>query len=93
VNTTDYMDTVMTLKVSPQGQITIPKAWRKALEIKPGTTKLVAYLTDLLKTKALTLQPKPKSWADQVAGTGKGLWGDSDEYIKKERDSWEKKWQ
>jgi len=87
------MDTVITLKVSPQGQITIPKAWRKALEIKPGTTKLVAYLTDLLKTKALTLQPKPKNWADYMAGLGKEVWEkvDTDEYIRKERDSWERK--
>lgn len=88
------MDTITTLKVSPQGQITIPKAWRKALKIKPGA-KMIAHLTDWIKSKALTLRPEPKSWADYMSGLGKDLWQgvDVDEYVKKERDSWKRKWE
>lgn len=78
-----------TLTVSPQYQITIPKKLREALGIKPGQ-KLLAWIQGWVKGKALTLTPKPKSLADYTLGLGKGLWGDPDEYIQKERDSWER---
>lgn len=78
-----------TITVSSQYQITIPKKLREALGIKPGQ-KLLAWIQKWVKGKALTLTPKPKSLADYTLGLGKGLWGDPDEYIQKERDSWEK---
>lgn len=83
------MENMTTLRVSPQGQITIPKGWQKLLHLKPGT-KLVVSLIDLIKTKALVLKPEPKSWTEEVVATGKGLWGNSDQYIQKERSSWNK---
>jgi AbrB family looped-hinge helix DNA binding protein len=85
------MDGAVSITISPQGQITIPKAWRDLLGLNAGK-KLVISLVDWVKGKALVIHPEPKSWADYVAGTGKGLWGkDSDAYIKQERDSWERK--
>lgn len=83
------MQMITTLKVSPQGQITIPKAWRKVLNLKPGN-KVLAYVSDLVKAKILTLKPESASWVDEVAATGQDCWGDSDRYIQQERDSWDK---
>ncbi len=79
-----------TIKVSSQGQITIPKEWRETLGVKPGET-IVAKLKIWLENKALILTPKPDSWVDSVAGTAKGAWGkNSEDYIKEERQNWNK---
>lgn len=75
------------LTVSPQGQITIPKIWRDQLKLKSGV-KVIAWIEEKLKTKILTLIPHPKNWTDIVAGSGKGMWGNSDEYIQNERNQW-----
>jgi len=85
------METIVTLTVSPQGQITIPKDWRKLLNLNKKT-KMIAQLTDMPKGKAVLLNPEPKSWVKHMAGLGKDVWGkiDTDEYIQKERDSWER---
>jgi len=82
----------ITLTVSPQYQITIPKKIREAVGIKPGQ-ELWVWVQNWLKNKAITLTPKPKSLADYTLGLGKGLWGDPDKYIQKERNSWERSWE
>lgn len=80
-----------TITISPQGQITIPASLRRSLNLKGGT-KLILNIVDWIKTKAIIIQPEPKSWVDQVAGTGKGMWGkSSDVYLEKERNLWENK--
>ncbi len=83
------METIATLKVSSQGQLTIPKSWRSLLNLKPGG-KIVASLIDLVKGKSLLLTTQPKSWVKEVVGTGEGLWGKSEKYLEKERGSWNK---
>lgn len=78
------------LTISSQGQITIPASLRRDLNLKGGT-KLILNLVDWVKSKAIVLQPMPKNWVDEVAGSGKGLWGkSSEEYLKEERNSWQK---
>lgn len=85
------MEGTTTITISPQGQITIPKAWRDLLGLKAGK-KLAVSIATWVKGKAIVIRSEPKSWADYLAGTGKGLWGkDSDVYLQKERDSWQKK--
>lgn len=78
-----------TLTVSSQGQITIPKAWRELLGLKKGK-KLMASVVDWVKGKAIVIKKEPESWAEYLAGTGKGLWGkDSDEYHRKWKEEWD----
>lgn len=80
-----------TITISPQGQITIPTSIRRSLNLRAGT-KLILNIVDWIKTKAIIIQPEPKSWVDQVAGTGTGMWGkSSDAYLEKERKLWENK--
>lgn len=84
---------VATLTVSPQGQITIPKAWRKLLNLRPGS-KLMGWMVGRAKDRVLALKPAPKSWAEHTLGIAKGAWDDvggPDAYLAKERDSWERK--
>lgn len=75
------------LIISSQGQITVPKYLRDILGVKPGS-QLLAQVTNGSTGYKLTLQPKPISWAKALAGTGRNLWGNSDQYIKDERNKW-----
>lgn len=78
-----------TLTLSSQGQVTLPKSMWGVLGVRPGS-KIMAYLQKTLKGHAVVLQAEPESWADYLKGSGKGLWGeDSDEYLRKERESWD----
>lgn len=80
-----------TITISPQGQITIPASLRRTLNLRAGT-KLILNIVDWVKSKAIVIQPVPKSWVDQVAGTGKGMWGkSSDAYLDRERNAWKNK--
>lgn len=84
---------IATLTVSPQGQITIPKAWREQLNLRPGS-KLMGWMAGRVKDQVLALKPAPKSWAEHTSGITKGAWDDvggPDAYLAKERDSWERK--
>lgn len=78
-----------TLIISSQGQITVPKNLREMMGVKPGS-RLLAQISSGITGNILILQLQPKSWAKTLAGTGRGLWGNSDKYIVEERDKWEK---
>ncbi len=65
--------------LSSKNQIVIP---RKALGLKPGD-KLVV----VPHGKHLIVFKKPKSYAAALAGLGRGRF--TDDYLKKERESWE----
>lgn len=80
----------VTLTVSSQGQVVIPVKIRKALGVTPGS-KVTLTLKPTKPIPTAILQPEPKSWMKAVMGTGKGMWGNAEEYIKKERSSWDKK--
>jgi len=82
------MSTTIQIAISPQGQITIPKSWRGALGVKKGD-KVIAYLKKTPQGVAVILSSKPENWTELVAGSGRGLWSNSDTYIAKERNSWE----
>jgi len=68
-------------------QVVIPKHIREALEIGPGDELLME-----IQGKNLIIYPKPKSYTDHMMGLHKEVWGnvDTDRYIDKERESWEK---
>ena len=82
------MSTTTQITISPQGQVTIPKLWRKVLGIEKGN-KITAHLKKTPQGAAMILSPQPENWTELVSGSGRGLWSDSDTYIAKERDSWE----
>lgn len=78
----------VTLTVSSQGQVVIPKKVRDRVGIKPGG-KLLLTVTETATGPEIKLKPNPISWARRLAGTAKGIYGDVEEYIDKERNSWE----
>ena len=77
------------LSISPQGQITLPIAWRKAFKLGKNQ-KIIASLKQIKNVSVLTFIPEPKSWTEFSAGLGESLWKniDIDKFIAKERDSW-----
>jgi AbrB family looped-hinge helix DNA binding protein len=68
--------------LSSKNQIVVPREARKALGLKPGDKLLV-----VVHAGRLLILQKPKSYAKALQGIGKGWY--SDDYLKKERDSWE----
>ena len=74
-------------KLSSKCQVVIPKHIREVLEIGPGDELLME-----VKGKTLVICPKPKSYTDYMMGLHKKVWEnmDTDRYLKKERESWEK---
>jgi len=71
------------VKLSKKHQIVLPGEARKALSLKAGDHLLVVVKGDLVM-----LMPKPQNYTKALAGRGKGLYGKSEAYLKKERESW-----
>ena len=69
------------LKLSSKNQIVLPKEAREAMKVKGGDSLLV-----VVKGNITILMPKPKRYADALAGLGKGVY--PKDYLKKERRSW-----
>lgn len=78
----------VTLTVSSQGQIVIPKKVRDRVGLKSGG-KVLLTLTETVTGPEIKLKPNPISWARSLAGTAKGMFGNVEEYIEKERNSWD----
>lgn len=78
-----------TLTLSSQGQVVIPAAVRRVLGAKPGS-KLRLRVVYKRNSPVAMIEPETKSWVERVAGIAKGVYGDVDEYIRKERESWKK---
>jgi AbrB family looped-hinge helix DNA binding protein len=72
----------MEAKISSKNQIVIPKEVRKALGLKAGD-KLLVHVSGT----TVTLMPKPKDHLKALYGLARGLYGD--DYLRKERESWE----
>ncbi|KKR32618.1 MAG: hypothetical protein UT63_C0037G0008 [Candidatus Gottesmanbacteria bacterium GW2011_GWC2_39_8] len=77
-----------TLTVSSQGQIIIPNELRKYLGIHPKD-RLKARSSKNGKIPVIVIEP-PVSWIERVKGIAKGVYGKGEDYIEKERQSWEK---
>jgi AbrB family looped-hinge helix DNA binding protein len=68
--------------LSSKNQIVIPRAAREALGVKPGDKLLV-----VVRAGMVTLMPKPKSFAKAIFGLARGSY--PEDYLKKERESWD----
>lgn len=72
----------MEATLSSKNQIVIPKEAREALGVKPGDKLLVV----VHGTKIIVLE-KPKSFAEAIRGIARNLY--PEDYLQKERDSWD----
>ena len=75
------------VKVNSRNQIVIPAETREKLGIKPGDELLLD-----VAAGAIILVPDPASHTDTLGGLGKEIWAgvDTDEWLQRERDSWER---
>jgi AbrB family looped-hinge helix DNA binding protein len=69
------------LKLSSKNQIVLPREAREAMRVRGGD-ELVA----VVKGKVTLLMPKPKKYAEELSGLGRGVYPKG--YVKKERGSW-----
>jgi AbrB family looped-hinge helix DNA binding protein len=69
------------LKLSSKNQIVLPKEARAAMKVRGGDLLLV-----IVKGDITILMPKPRKYADALAGSGEGLYPKN--YLKRERRSW-----
>ncbi|MGH3701790.1 MAG: AbrB/MazE/SpoVT family DNA-binding domain-containing protein [Pseudonocardiaceae bacterium] len=72
-----------TTTVSGKGQVTIPAALLRELDLQPGTQLLVVPVRD-----GVMLVRRPDSAADALAGSVADVYGDGREYVDAERSSW-----
>jgi AbrB family looped-hinge helix DNA binding protein len=72
---------VSEVKLSSKNQIVVPREARNALKLKPGDILLA-----VIRGDTLILMAKPKKHAKAIRGMAKGLY--SEDYLKKERESW-----
>ncbi|MGH3784711.1 MAG: AbrB/MazE/SpoVT family DNA-binding domain-containing protein [Pseudonocardiaceae bacterium] len=72
-----------TTTVSSKGQVTIPAALLRELDLQPGTRLLVVPVRD-----GVMLVRHPDSAADALAGSVRDVYGDAREYVDAERASW-----
>ena len=75
-----------TTRVSTKGQIVLPAEIREKMGLQPGDELTV----EVVDGKAVVAKA-PKSWAQWGYGLGKEIWEgvDVDEYVRKERETWE----
>lgn len=68
--------------LSTKNQIVIPREAREALGVKPGDKLLV-----IVRGEKVIIRQKPESQHEAIKGLSRGSY--SDEYLKKERRSWD----
>ena len=75
------------MKLGERCQVVIPKPVRDALDIKAQDEVLVS-----VQNGNVIMQPKPRRYSEFMRGLGKEIWKkvDATEYVRKERESWEK---
>ncbi len=75
------------VKLSSRHQVVIPKEARKRLGLHAGDQLVVE-----VEGEKVVLHPRPKNYTNYMLGLGKEIWQEIDatEYIRKERESWEK---
>ena len=76
-----------TVVVSKKHQIAVPAEIRRKLGISSGDRLLVD-----LQDGVIVIVPVPTSFTDRLRGLGREIWQDEDpqEYINRERGSWDK---
>jgi len=75
------------VKLSSRHQVVIPKKVRKELGLHAGDQLVVE-----IEGEKVVLHPRPKNYTNYMLGLGKEVWQniDATEYVRKERESWEK---
>jgi AbrB family looped-hinge helix DNA binding protein len=68
--------------LSSKNQVVVPREAREALGVKPGDKLMFVVLG-----KQVVVIQKPKSFAKALHGIARGVY--SQDYLQKERDSWE----
>jgi AbrB family looped-hinge helix DNA binding protein len=75
-----------TVKISAKNQVVVPKDAREHLRVGPGDELLI-----VPKGGRLIVFPKPHDVVEALAGSGRGVYGPARTYLKRERESWNRK--
>ena len=73
-----------TAKLSKQNQMVLPKQAREHMGVGPGDEFLV-----ICRRNGSILLIKPDQMLAALKGSGKDTYGDTDEYLRRERASWD----
>jgi len=74
-----------TVKLSKKNQMVLPKEAREHIGAGPGDELVV-----IQRRNGMLILAKPEDILESLKGSGKGIYGDVDEYLRKERASWRK---
>lgn len=74
--------------MGPKYQVVIPREVRKVITVEPGQEVLVSPLDNY----SIRIVLDPKNWVEASYGSAKGAWGkESDKYLRRLRESWQKR--
>ena len=75
------------VKVGKRYQIVIPKKVREQLGVNIEDELIVG-----VRDARIIMQPRPRRYSEYMQGLGKEVWGgiEATEYVKREREAWEK---
>lgn len=78
------MTAYVSARLSTKYQLVIPKEVREALNLRPNDSVLF-----LIEGDSVYMRPRPQSFTDMLTGLHSAVWSNSDEWLEKERSTWE----
>jgi AbrB family looped-hinge helix DNA binding protein len=76
----------ITARLSTKYQLVVPREVREALNLQPNDSVIFLIVGD-----SVTMRPRPKSFAQVLAGLHSEVWqGNSEEWLENERSSWQR---
>lgn len=73
----------VTARIGARYQIVLPRAVRKALNLRPRDTLLF-----LIDGDSVFIRPKPESFTEALLGLHREIWPDPDQWLEEERAAW-----
>jgi len=78
---------VIPITIGKKAQVVIPKKAREAIGLKEGSKAILMY-----EHGRIIIMGDPKRAGELLEGLGKEIWGGKgEEYLEKERNSWDRK--
>jgi len=75
-----------TVKLSTKNQMVLPREARERLGVGPGDELLV-----VSKGRSVVIVTRPDDSLGALRGSGRGVYGDSERYLRRERKTWKKR--
>ena len=77
------LTTCASARLSTKYQLVVPREVREALDLQPNDSVLF-----LIEGDSVYMRSRPKSFTDMLDGLHSHVWNNTDEWLQKERSTW-----